>query len=109
MRRQESGAGGEDSGLMSELCIVTGGAGFIGSHLVKLLVDSGRRVRVVERPGADVKHLAPEVEVVFADIRDRARSRPPCRAGRGSIIWRPIPISGHEIGTNSRRSTIVGP
>ena len=72
MRRQESGAGGEDSGLMSELCIVTGGAGFIGSHLVKLLVDSGRRVRVVERPGADVKHLAPEVEVVFADIRDRA-------------------------------------
>ncbi|QDV35852.1 NAD-dependent epimerase/dehydratase family protein [Tautonia plasticadhaerens] len=57
---------------MDELTIVTGGAGFIGSHLVDRLAGRGHRVRVVERPGADVSHLPPGVEVVFADIRDRA-------------------------------------
>ena len=50
---------------------VTGGAGFIGSHLVELLVAEGRRVRVIERPGASVSHLPSEVEVVEADIRDQ--------------------------------------
>jgi dihydroflavonol-4-reductase len=50
---------------------VTGGAGFIGSHLVQQLVESGRHVRVVERPGAEVGHLPAEVQVVVADIRDR--------------------------------------
>jgi dihydroflavonol-4-reductase len=54
-----------------ELAVVTGGAGFIGSHLVERLVDSGQPVRVVERPGAPVGHLPACVEVVFADIRDR--------------------------------------
>ncbi|MHC5544136.1 NAD-dependent epimerase/dehydratase family protein, partial [Singulisphaera rosea] len=55
---------------MDALTIVTGGAGFIGSHLVERLVADGGRVRVVERPGADVSHLPAGVEVVRADIRD---------------------------------------
>jgi dihydroflavonol-4-reductase len=58
---------------MNGLAIVTGGAGFIGSHLVEQLVESGQQVRVVERPGADVRHLPAEAEVVFADVRDRTR------------------------------------
>jgi dihydroflavonol-4-reductase len=53
------------------LTIVTGGAGFIGSHLVAQLVDSGQQVRVVEKPGAPVDHLPDSVQVVFADIRER--------------------------------------
>jgi len=56
---------------MNDLTVVTGGAGFVGSHLVKQLVDSGQQVRVVERPGAAVGHLPDRVEVHFADIRDR--------------------------------------
>ena len=56
---------------MDALTIVTGGAGFIGSHLVELLVARGERVRVIERPGADTTHLPPGVEVVRADIRDQ--------------------------------------
>jgi dihydroflavonol-4-reductase len=52
--------------------LVTGGAGFIGSHLVGLLVDKGEHVRVLERPAAQVGHLpAHDVQVVFGDIRDR--------------------------------------
>jgi dihydroflavonol-4-reductase len=57
---------------MDDLTVVTGGAGFIGSHLVAQLVDSGQQVRVIERPGADVDHLPRTADVFFADIRDRA-------------------------------------
>jgi dihydroflavonol-4-reductase len=52
--------------------LVTGGAGFIGSHLVSLLIMRGGAVRVLERPGARVDHLPHGVEIVFADVRDRA-------------------------------------
>ena len=62
--------------------LVTGGAGFIGSHLVDLLVGRGERVVVLERPGADVAHLPPSVEVVRADIRDREAIRSAVRGAR---------------------------
>ncbi len=53
--------------------LVTGGAGFIGSHLVRLLLERGESVRVLERPGAPVAHLpADRIDFVAADIRDRA-------------------------------------
>lgn len=54
------------------MTIVTGGAGFIGGHLVESLVSRGERVRVVERPDAAVGHLPTDVEVVRADVRDRS-------------------------------------
>lgn len=56
---------------MDARTVVTGGAGFIGTHLVDILVGRGERVVVVERPGADASHLPSEVEIVRADIRDR--------------------------------------
>ena len=53
--------------------LVTGGAGFIGSHLVRLLLARGDTVRVLERPGAPVEHLPLDrVELLRGDIRDRA-------------------------------------
>jgi len=67
---------------MDATTIVTGGAGFIGGHLVERLVELGRQVRVVERPGADVSHLPAGVEVVEADIRDRAAVGRAVRGGR---------------------------
>ena len=70
------------SGYMTDLVIVTGGAGFIGSHLVEHLLESDHQIRVIERPGADVAHLPPEVAVVFADIRDRATVERAVRGGR---------------------------
>jgi dihydroflavonol-4-reductase len=52
--------------------LITGGAGFIGSHLVQLLVDRGETVRVLERPDAAVAHLPlNRIEVVRGDIRDK--------------------------------------
>ena len=57
---------------MANLTVVTGGAGFIGSHLVRLLAARGERVRVVDRPGAKLEHLPlDKIDVAPADIRDR--------------------------------------
>jgi dTDP-L-rhamnose 4-epimerase len=60
--------------------LVTGGAGFIGSHLVDRLVARGDRVRVLDNlepqvhgPGAQrPAHLSTEAELIVGDIRDRA-------------------------------------
>lgn len=52
--------------------LVTGGSGFIGTHLVNILLGMDKPVRVLERPGADTRHLPLDrIEVVFADIRDQ--------------------------------------
>src|SRR4051812_5418130 len=67
---------------MDGTTVVTGGAGFIGSHLVEQLVADGQAVRVIERPGAPVDHLSGEVEVVRADIRDRDAVRKAMRGAR---------------------------
>jgi dihydroflavonol-4-reductase len=56
--------------------LVTGGAGFIGAHLVQHLLDSNEPVRVLEHPAARVDHLPLErIELVRADIRDAAAMR----------------------------------
>ncbi len=58
------------------MILVTGGAGFLGSHLVAQLLDAGQPVRVLERPGASAEHLPLDrIELVSADIRDESAVR----------------------------------
>jgi len=52
--------------------LVTGGAGFIGSHLVRLLVERDESVRVLELPHVRADHLPlDKIELVRGDIRMR--------------------------------------
>ena len=57
--------------------LVTGGAGFVGSHLVDLLLAAGERVRVLDNldplahSNGSPKHLDPAAELVIGDLRDR--------------------------------------
>lgn len=64
---------------MGKVVLITGGAGFIGSHLCDYLLDNGYTVRVLdslveqvhgknkERPG----YLHPDVNLIKGDVRDR--------------------------------------
>jgi nucleoside-diphosphate-sugar epimerase len=66
--------------------VVTGGAGFIGSHLVDELIAKGLRVRVVDNfTTGDRQYLNPDAELLTADIRD-ARSLPPIFAGADCVF-----------------------
>ena len=58
--------------------LITGGAGFIGSHLADELLESGYRVRAYDSLIAQVHgeqcrrphYLSEEVELVQGDVRD---------------------------------------
>jgi nucleoside-diphosphate-sugar epimerase len=62
------------------LYIVTGGAGFIGSHLAATLVERGDRVRVIDNfitgNPANISPIASRIEFVNADIVDFSAIRP---------------------------------
>lgn len=60
--------------------LVTGGAGFVGSHLVDALLAKGHQVRVydsldrqVHAGGRVPSYLAENIEFVHGDVRDRER------------------------------------
>lgn len=54
--------------------LVTGGAGFIGSHTVELLLSQGRQVRVLDNFSTGKRENLPEnhpnLEIIEGDIRD---------------------------------------
>ncbi len=61
--------------------LITGGAGFVGSHLADGLLRAGHRVRVLDNLTPQVHtngipdYLSPDVELVIGDVRDPVRLR----------------------------------
>lgn len=65
--------------------LVTGGAGFIGSHIVELLVRRGAKVRVLDNfltgKKANIEPFLKQVELIEGDVRDIAT----CRKAAGGV------------------------
>lgn len=56
---------------MEKLCLVTGGAGFIGSHLIEGLLAAGHRVRVLDDLSTGMTgNLTPAAELIQGDVSD---------------------------------------
>lgn len=65
-------------------CFVTGGSGFIGANLVHELIRRGHTVRVLARPGADLRGLdGADYELLEGDVSDRTI----LRAGMRGFDW----------------------
>lgn len=67
---------------MAERILVTGGAGFIGRHLARLLLRRGHRVRVLDSlipqvhgGGGRPRELDAEAELIVGDVRDESALR----------------------------------
>ena len=65
---------------MTKRFLITGGAGFIGSHVAKTLLERGHRVRVLDSLIEQVhgtagrpQNLSGDVEIVRGDVCDGGR------------------------------------
>jgi dihydroflavonol-4-reductase len=88
--------------------LVTGATGFLGGHLVGLLIEQGRSIRALVRAETDASGLLGRgVEVVPGDVRDRAAVR---RAAAGcDLIFHLAGIISYESRDRERvYSTNVG-
>ncbi len=63
--------------VASRLAVLTGGTGFVGSHVAEALLESGYRVRALVRRPAQPGWLADlKVEIAVGDVRDAASLTP---------------------------------
>jgi nucleoside-diphosphate-sugar epimerase len=69
---------------MSDLVLVTGGAGFIGGHLSERLLQRGYRVRVLDNLSLGRREWVPEAaEFIEGDIRDLSTCHKACEGVSG--------------------------
>src|SRR3954471_21400615 len=89
---------------MASSYLVTGGAGFIGSSIVRALLSRGDRVRVIDNffsgKRENLADVAKDIELIEADIRDEAALE---RALAG------IEVVFHEAATASVPRSLVDP
>ena len=64
---------------LSGIALITGGAGFVGSHIATALVDAGARVRVVDDLSTgylkNLRHIESKVDFVQGNVGDAATLR----------------------------------
>ena len=94
--------------------LVTGGAGFIGSHVARALLARGEEVRVLHLPGDNLINLRGlDVERVEGDVRDKAGVQ---RAVEGCdavfhlaaiyALWLPRPALMEEVNIDGTRNVL---
>lgn len=99
------------------VALVTGGAGFIGSHLAERLLALGQKVRVLDNFATGHHHNLPKgVELIEGDIRNLATCQKACidarwvfhQAALGSVP-RSLkdPLATHEVNVNGTVNMLI--
>lgn len=90
--------------MSQSVFLVTGGAGFIGSHICERLVRDGHRVRVVDDLSSGKREnlaaIAPDVELIVGDIRDRTLL---------STVTKDVGVVFHEAAIGSVPRSVADP
>lgn len=104
------------------LVLVTGGAGFIGSHVANLLIESGARVRVIDALDTQVhgqepgfpSHLYADVERIEGDVRDYDALRSAlegathvCHLGAAVGVGQSMYQIEHYVDVNNRGTAVL--
>ena len=100
---------------MSELVLVSGGDGFLGTNVVRELISRNYRVRALTEPGRDPVTLADlEVDIVRGDIRDSGQyvtAAEECdyliHTAASTSIWPPKSSFLEEINVEGTRNAIL--
>ena len=84
-----------------DAAFVTGGTGFVGANLVRLLLEKGLRVKALVRKNSNRKNLdGLDLELVEGDLLDQSALRAGCSGARYAFhvaadyrIWVPDPAA----------------
>jgi UDP-glucose 4-epimerase len=86
------------------LCLLTGGGGFIGSHLVEGLLAAGHHVRVLDNwstgSRSNLAHVEDQIEIISGDVTD------------GALVWQAmkgVELAFHQAAMASVPRSVVDP
>ncbi len=95
--------------------LVTGATGFVGGAVARALVAAGTQVRVLVRPGSDLRNLEGlKVEQVHGDLRDRESLRQALRdcehlyhVGAHYALWAKDPAIFYDINVTGTKTLMA--